>query len=254
MTGDHRRILATGIARLRAKIKYRPVVFELMAPEFTLLQLQRSVEALAGRLLHKQNFRRLIEQQELVEETGAMATATGGRPAKLYRFRRGVLAEREVTGDPSCHWPVGDTVRSPPGAPTTVTKTFDVGAPAKYGERRNIRSAAMSIEVGGKIPDATFTVMTEDGPAPRTSTEIFSGRKVVLIARARRLHPDLLDESPSALHRRARPVQGQGHRRGAGDRRQRRLCHERLGQAHRRRGQGDLSGRRQRPFSPKPWG
>ncbi len=98
MTGDHRRILATGIARLRAKIKYRPVVFELMAPEFTLLQLQRAVEALAGRLLHKQNFRRLIEQQELVEETGAMATATGGRPAKLYRFRRGVLAEREVTG------------------------------------------------------------------------------------------------------------------------------------------------------------
>ena len=98
MTGDHRRILATGIARLRAKIKYRPVVFELLAPEFTLLQLQRSVEALAGRLLHKPNFRRLIELQELVEDTGAMATATGGRPAKLYRFRRGVLAEREVAG------------------------------------------------------------------------------------------------------------------------------------------------------------
>ena len=46
--GDHRRILATGIARLRAKIKYRPVVFELMPPDFTLLQLQRSVEALGG--------------------------------------------------------------------------------------------------------------------------------------------------------------------------------------------------------------
>src|SRR3954453_10628946 len=45
MTADHRRILATGIARLRAKIKYRPVVFELMPAEFTLLQLQRSVEA-----------------------------------------------------------------------------------------------------------------------------------------------------------------------------------------------------------------
>jgi len=41
LTGDHRRILATGIARLRAKIKYRPVVFELMPAEFTLLQLQR---------------------------------------------------------------------------------------------------------------------------------------------------------------------------------------------------------------------
>ena len=98
MAHDHRRILATGIARLRAKIKYRPVVFELMPPSFTLLQLQRAVEALAGSLLHKQNFRRLIDQQDLVEETGEMATETGGRPAKLFRFRREVLAERAVVG------------------------------------------------------------------------------------------------------------------------------------------------------------
>lgn len=98
MTGDHRRILATGLARLRAKIKYRPVVFELLPETFTLFQLQRSVEALAGRRLHKQNFRRLIEQQHLVEETGAVATDTGGRPAKLVRFRRDVLVERAVAG------------------------------------------------------------------------------------------------------------------------------------------------------------
>ena len=98
MAHDHRRILATGIARLRAKIKYRPVVFELMPPSFTLLQLQRAVEALAGRLLHKQNFRRLIDQQDLVEETGDMSTETGGRPAKLFRFRGEVLAERAVAG------------------------------------------------------------------------------------------------------------------------------------------------------------
>ncbi|WP_292160407.1 hypothetical protein [Mesorhizobium sp.] len=98
MQADHRRILATGIARLRAKIKYRPVVFELMPPTFTLLQLQRTVEALAGRLVHKQNFRRLVEQQELVEETGALTADTGGRPAKLFRFRHGVLAERATSG------------------------------------------------------------------------------------------------------------------------------------------------------------
>jgi hypothetical protein len=98
MAHDHRRILATGIARLRAKIKYRPVVFELMPESFTLLQLQRSVEALAGRRLHKQNFRRLIDQQGLVEETGAMSTETGGRPAKLVRFRRQVLRERSAMG------------------------------------------------------------------------------------------------------------------------------------------------------------
>lgn len=98
MTHDHRRILATGIARLRAKIKYRPVVFELMPASFTLFQLQRAVEALAGQRLHKQNFRRLVEQQGLVEETGKLATATGGRPAKLFRFRREIVDERTAAG------------------------------------------------------------------------------------------------------------------------------------------------------------
>jgi hypothetical protein len=98
MAHDHRRILATGIARLRAKIKYRPVVFELMPPAFTLLQLQQTVQALAGRVLHKQNFRRLIEQQELVEETGDLVQAGAGRPAKLFRFRRDVMLERAIAG------------------------------------------------------------------------------------------------------------------------------------------------------------
>jgi hypothetical protein len=98
MAGDHRRILATAIGRLRAKIKYRPVVFELMPPVFTLLQLQRTVEALSGVRLHKQNFRRLVEQQGLVEETGSMSAATGGRPARLVRFRREVLLERPAPG------------------------------------------------------------------------------------------------------------------------------------------------------------
>lgn len=96
MVADHRRILATGIARLRSKIKYRPVVFELMRSTFTLLQLQRTVEALAGRLINKPNFRRLVEQQELVEETGETSLDTGGRPAKLYRFRRAVLDDNAV--------------------------------------------------------------------------------------------------------------------------------------------------------------
>jgi len=98
MIADHRRILATGIARLRTKIKYRPVVFELMPPAFTLLQLQRTVEALAGRLVHKQNFRRLIDQQDLIEETGETMSDTGGRPAKRFRFRQTILAERTVAG------------------------------------------------------------------------------------------------------------------------------------------------------------
>ena len=98
MQHDHRRILATGIARLRAKIKYRAVVFELMPPDFTLLQLQQTVEAVAGRALHKQNFRRLVAQQGLVEETEDVTSGTAGRPARLVRFRREVLLERPAPG------------------------------------------------------------------------------------------------------------------------------------------------------------
>ena len=98
MMFDHRRILATAIARLRGKMKYRPVVFELMPPAFTLLELQRVVEAISGVRLHKQNFRRLIEAQGLVEGTGKLSSASRGRPAELFRFRREILAERPAAG------------------------------------------------------------------------------------------------------------------------------------------------------------
>ncbi len=98
MALDHRRILATALGRLRGKIKYRPVVFELLPETFTLLQLQRVVEALSGLRLHKQNFRRLVENAGLVEGTAAMERQTGGRPAELHRFRREVLRERRSPG------------------------------------------------------------------------------------------------------------------------------------------------------------
>ena len=98
MVFDHRRILATAIARLRGKMKYRPVVFELMPPAFTLLELQRAVEAISGIRLHKQNFRRLVEAQGLVEGTGKSAALARGRPAELFRFRREVLRERPAPG------------------------------------------------------------------------------------------------------------------------------------------------------------
>jgi hypothetical protein len=98
MSLDHRRILATALGRLRGKLKYRPVVFELLPPTFTLLQLQRVVEALSGVGLHKQNFRRLVENAGLVEGTGRQDAETGGRPAELFVFRREVLRERPAPG------------------------------------------------------------------------------------------------------------------------------------------------------------
>ena len=98
MAMDHRRILATALGRLRGKIKYRPVVFELLPPVFTLSRLQRVVEALAGTRLHKQNFRRLVDHGGLVEGTGKFDEGTGGRPAELFSFRREVLRERAAPG------------------------------------------------------------------------------------------------------------------------------------------------------------
>ena len=99
MLFDHRRILATAIARLRGKLKYRPVVFELMAPTFTLLELQRAVEALGG----------LAPAQAEFPPPGGGTGAGGGyrtsfpppprgRPAELFRFRREVLRERPAPG------------------------------------------------------------------------------------------------------------------------------------------------------------
>jgi hypothetical protein len=98
MISDHRRILATGLGRLRGKLKYRPVVFELTPPEFTLSRLQKTVEAISGVPLHKQNFRRSVERMELVEGLGRFDVDTGGRPAELFRFRRELLSEKPVSG------------------------------------------------------------------------------------------------------------------------------------------------------------
>lgn len=98
MTSDHRRILATAIGRLRGKLKYRPVIFELMPSEFTLLALQRTVEAIVGFELHKQNFRRSVEQGGLVEKTGAAIQQSSGRPAALFRASATIRADGAARG------------------------------------------------------------------------------------------------------------------------------------------------------------
>ena len=98
MASDHRRIVATAISRLRGKIKYRPIVFELMPDVFTLSRLQQVVEGIVGYPLHKQNFRRALDRSGFVEGTGRMEARTGGRPAELFRYRREVLRKGEAKG------------------------------------------------------------------------------------------------------------------------------------------------------------
>ena len=98
LLGDHASVLARAIGELRRTIKCRPVVFEMMPDEFTLYELQKTVEAVLGPHLHKQNFRRMVEGGGLVEPTGEHRLRTGGRPARLYRFRRDVIWERTAPG------------------------------------------------------------------------------------------------------------------------------------------------------------
>ncbi len=98
MSRDYRRILATAMSRIRGKLTYRPVVFDLLPHTFTLLQLQKTVEALSGTTLHKQNFRRMVISGKLVEPTGETEQGGPGRPAELHRFRQEVTGEQLAPG------------------------------------------------------------------------------------------------------------------------------------------------------------
>jgi 8-oxo-dGTP diphosphatase len=85
---DHGEILAAAVERIRGKLDYAPIGFELLADTFTLLELRRVHEAIQGRPLNKDSFRRKVLDRGLVEATGERATGLGHRPPELYRFVR----------------------------------------------------------------------------------------------------------------------------------------------------------------------
>ena len=89
---DHADILAYALQRLRYKLEYTAVGFELLPETFTLSELQAAYEVVLGEKLDKRNFRRKILSAGVIEETGEYRTGEG-RPAKLYRFRDDAVAE-----------------------------------------------------------------------------------------------------------------------------------------------------------------
>ena len=83
---DHKLIVKTAIERLRGKVRYQPIGFELLPDEFTLSELQTLYETILERSFDKRNFRKKIDGYGLLIETGGMRRGKPNRAAKLYRF------------------------------------------------------------------------------------------------------------------------------------------------------------------------
>jgi 8-oxo-dGTP diphosphatase len=89
---DHAEILAYALRRLRYKLEYSAVGFELLPETFTLSEIQSTYEIILGEKLDKRNFRRRILAANIIEETSQMRSGDG-RPARLYRYRPDAVAE-----------------------------------------------------------------------------------------------------------------------------------------------------------------
>ncbi|MEZ4224631.1 MAG: NUDIX domain-containing protein [Polyangiaceae bacterium] len=85
---DHAEIIGAAVKRVRGKLGYAPIGFELLPEQFTLLELRHVHEAVLGRAINKDSFRRTVLTSGLVRPTGKRQRAVGHRPAELFRFQR----------------------------------------------------------------------------------------------------------------------------------------------------------------------
>ena len=86
---DHKQILQVAIERVRAKVRYQPIGFELLDKKFPFADLERLYAALLDRNIDRRNFTKKILSLGLLEDTGEQtATAGAGRPSKIYQFNK----------------------------------------------------------------------------------------------------------------------------------------------------------------------
>jgi len=83
---DHAEIVEVALTRLRGKVRYQPIGFELLPPKFTLSQLQGMYEIILERPLDKRNFRKKVLSLEMLEELDEVQQDVAHRAARLYRF------------------------------------------------------------------------------------------------------------------------------------------------------------------------
>ena len=95
---DHAEVLGTALQRLKGKVRYQPIGFELLPPKFTLTQLQRLYEVILERELDKRNFRKKILAMDLLEELDEVEQDVSHRAARLYRFDHKKYKQLEKAG------------------------------------------------------------------------------------------------------------------------------------------------------------
>ncbi len=95
---DHEKILKTAYERLKGKIRYQPVGFELLPDKFTLRQLQQMYEKILDRKLDKRNFRKKILNMGIIEELDEIETDVSHRAAQLYQFDKRKYDEKVKEG------------------------------------------------------------------------------------------------------------------------------------------------------------
>jgi 8-oxo-dGTP diphosphatase len=84
---DHGEILGTAVKRIRGKLDYAPIGFQLLPERFTLRQLQDVHETILARGVNKDSFRRRMLASDQLEATGALETGVDYRPAEFYTFK-----------------------------------------------------------------------------------------------------------------------------------------------------------------------
>jgi 8-oxo-dGTP diphosphatase len=95
---DHKKILQIAIERIRAKIRYQPIGFELLDKQFAFSDLEKLYSILLDRPIDRRNFTKKILSLDILEDTGTLASTGVGRPSKVYQFNKNRYKQLQKEG------------------------------------------------------------------------------------------------------------------------------------------------------------
>ncbi|MDF1698033.1 MAG: NUDIX domain-containing protein [Saprospiraceae bacterium] len=95
---DHAKIIDKAIERIKGKLMYQPIGFDLLNKEFAFSDLENLYKTILGKNIDRRNFRKKIMSFEILEETDKIQQIGSGRPAKMYRFKKSKYRQLEKEG------------------------------------------------------------------------------------------------------------------------------------------------------------